>query len=204
MASIHRLQPPLPESSDLHDRALDNLRFIRETMERATSFTAVSGWGQVAIGMTALLAAYGAARQTTVDRWLVLWLGEAMLAFTIAVGAMARKAGVAQMALFSSPGRKFALSFSPPIVVGALLTVVLVRAGLMSALPGMWLLLFGTGIVTGGAFSVKIVPLMGLCFMVLGAGALFAPAHWGNWFMAAGFGGLNIVFGVLIARRHGG
>ena len=204
MASIHHLQPPLPESSDLHDRAVDNLRFIRETMERATSFTAVSGWGQVAIGITALLAAYGATRQPSVDRWLAIWLGEAMLAFTIAVGAMARKAGVAQMALFSPPGRKFALSFLPPMVVGALLTVVLFRAGLMSAIPGMWLLLFGTGIVTGGAFSVKVVPLMGLCFMVLGAGALFAPAGWGDWCMAAGFGGLNIVFGVLIARRHGG
>ncbi len=203
MASIAPLNPP-PEPPGLHDKAIDNLRFIRETMERATSFTAVSGWGQVVIGVTALLAAYVAAQQTNVDRWLAVWLGEATIAFMLAVGATARKARAAQMSLFSGPGRKFALSFSPPMIVGALLTVALFRASLISAMPGMWLLLFGTGIVTGGAFSVKIVPLMGLCFMVLGAVALFAPALWGDWFMAAGFGGLNIVFGVLIARRHGG
>jgi hypothetical protein len=90
------------------------------------------------------------------------------------------------------------------MIVGALLTVVLYQAGVISAIPGTWLLLYGTSVITGGAFSVKIVPVMGLCFMLVGAVALFCPVSWGNWFMAAGFGGLHIIFGIIIARRYGG
>ena len=138
------------------------------------------------------------------DAWLVLWVGEALLAFAIVIAATVRKARAAGMPLFSTPARKFVLSFSPPLIAGAVFTLVLYQAGASAILPGMWLLLFGTGIVTGGAFSVKIVPVMGLCFMVLGIIALLCPASWTPWFMAAGFGVLNIIFGVLIARRHGG
>jgi hypothetical protein len=192
-------QPPA-----LHDRAMDNLRYIRETMERASSFTAVPGWGQVAIGVTALAASYLAARQPTARGWLEIWLAEAIIALLIAGWSMDRKARALGAPLLSGPGRKVGFSLSPPMIVGALLTVVLFRSGLTGAIPGMWLLLYGTGVVTGGMFSVSIVPVMGVCFMVLGAGTLFAPASWGNWLMAAGFGGLHIVFGTIIARKYGG
>jgi hypothetical protein len=205
MASIHRLNSELPEEPPaLHARAMDNLRFIRETMERASSFTAVPGWGGVIMGVTALGAAVVAAQQSSMKSWLTTWLVEAFLAFLIGGWAMDRKARQAETPLLSGPGRKFALSFSPPMIVGVLLTAALYRAGLTSAIPGAWLLLYGTAVVTGGAFSVKVVPVMGLCFMALGAVALFSPVTWSNGLMAAGFGLLHIIFGVYIARRHGG
>jgi len=183
---------------------MDNLRFIRETMERAGSFTAVSGWGEIVIGSTALIAAFLASRQPSNAAWLSIWLAEAVLSLVISGGAMLRKARSAKAPLLLGPGRKFALSFSPPMLVGALLTVVLFRAGLMTAIPGMWLMLYGAGVVNGGAFSVRIVPVMGACFMALGCAAFFSPGDWGNYFMAAGFGGLHIIFGIVIARRYGG
>lgn len=194
----------LDEPPALHARAMDNLRFIRETMERASSFTAVSGWGEVAIGATAFVAAYVAMQQRSQVRWIKIWIAEALLSLAISVWAMHRKARAAGMPLLSGPGRKVAFSLSPSIFVGALLTIVLARAGLTAVIPGMWLLLYGTGVVTGGMFSVPAVPVMGLCFMLVGAVALFFPAAWANWFMMGGFGGLHVVFGIVIARRYGG
>jgi hypothetical protein len=188
----------------LHDRAIDDLSFIRQTMERAAPFTAVPGWGGVAMGATALVAS-AIAWGRPVDRiWVGIWLGAALLALLIGGWAMTRKASRAGTSVLSSSGRRFVLSYVPPLLVGVLLTLVLMRAAYVEALPGTWLLLYGTGVVTGGAYSVRVVPIMGLCFMALGAVALFAPAAWGNAFMAAGFGGFHLGFGLLIARRYGG
>jgi len=196
-----------PRSVDpvaLDDRARDNIRFIRETMERATSFTAVPGWGGIAMGITALGAAVIASRQTSSFAWLLTWICEAALAIAIAVWTTYTKAHEAGTALLSGPGRRFVYSFAPPLFVGLLLTLVLARAGSLDAVPGVWLLLYGTAVVTGGAFSIRIVPLMGLCFMVLGAVALFCPASWGNALLGGGFGGLHLIFGGVIARKYGG
>ncbi len=200
---------PAPRPADesavaLHDRAMENLRFIRETMERSGAFTAVPGRGGVLMGLTALGASVWAAHQPTPGRWLAVWLAEALLAVTIALATMVLKAHRAGSRLLSVTGRKFALSFLPPILAAVVLTVALARAGAFGALPGLWLLLFGAGIVAAGTYSVRIVPIMGVCFTVLGAAALFSPPAWGDWYLAAGFGGLEIGFGVWIARRHGG
>jgi hypothetical protein len=204
MGSIHLVVPQNDEPPALHERAMDNLKYIRDTMERASAFTGISGWGQVAIGITAFASSFISAQQKTFKAWLAVWVAEAVIALLITGWSMDRKARAARMPLLSGPGRKVAFSLSPPIFAGAIVTVVLYRSGLTNAIPGLWLLLYGTGVVTGGMFSVSAVPIMGLCFMALGAAALFSPLEFANWFMAAGFGGLHIVFGVLIARRYGG
>jgi len=204
MRSIHLVIPQKEEPPALHDRAMDNLQYIRETMERATAFTGISGWGQVAIGVTALASSFIAAQQKSFTNWLAVWCAEALVALLIAGWSIDRKARASKMPLLSGPGRKVAFSLSPPLFAGGLVTIVLYRAGLTNAIPGLWLLLYGTGVVTGGMFSVSAVPIMGLCFMALGAAAFLVPAGFADWFMAAGFGGLHIVFGVVIARRYGG
>jgi len=188
----------------INQRALENLKYIRETMERAGYFTAVPGWGGILIGVSALLSALISSRLPSKGLWFASWMGEAVLALAIGGWAMAQKAEAAKVTLLCGPGRKFALNLFPAMVAGAILTVVLYQQQLFGIMPGMWLLLYGVAIVTGGAFSVKVVPTMGLSFMALGVMALFSPTHWANWFMAAGFGGLHIGFGVVIARRYGG
>lgn len=199
------LRSPRPEDpTALHERAMDDLRFIRSTMERAGSFTAVPGLGGVAIGVTAVAAALLASRQPTVDRWLVTWLATAVVATLIGAGTLIPKARRAGLPLSKGPGRKFLLSFLPPVGAAVALTGALYAHEATALLPGLWLLSYGAAIVTAGTFSVNVVPIMGVGFMALGALALATPSGWGDAWMAVGFGGLHIGFGIVIARRHGG
>jgi hypothetical protein len=204
MATLHSIRSRPTAAPGIQEHAYESLRYIRETMERSGSFTAVPGWGGVAMGTTALAAAALAHRSPTPARWLEVWSGAAAVAVVIGIWAVVVKTRAARVPVLSGPAQKFVKSLAPPIVAGALLTVALYRANMMQALPGVWLTLYGAGVITGGAFSVRIVPVMGACLMGCGAAALFAPAAWGDAWMATGFGGLQIAFGIIIARRYGG
>lgn len=192
------------EPPEMQARAMDNLRFIRETMEAAATFTAVSGWGMTLTGLTALVATGIAASTNSLARWVFIWMCEAVLSVAISVYSMALKARAAGMPLWSEPARKIVFSFAPPMAVGALLTLVSFERGLIALLPGIWMLLYGVGVVAAGTFSVRIVPVMGIAFMAVGTVALFIPPSLTTACMAFGFGGLHLFFGILIARRHGG
>ncbi len=213
----HRQPAVAPDAS-----AASSLRFIRETMARTSTFTAVPGWGGVAMGASALAAAYLAHRQPTVSAWLTVWTAEALVGLTIGAWALTAKARRGGAPLLSGQGRKFLLGIVPALAVGVALTLAVythevgamgdayARAGdpeamaSRSLLPGLWLMLYGAGVVSAGMFSVRLVPMMGSLFLLTGALALLSPAAWGDAWMAVGFGGLHGVFGVLIARRYGG
>ncbi len=183
---------------------MDNLRFIRHTMSRAGSFTAVPGWGGVGMGVVGLVAAVVASVQAGPGAWLAVWASAAFVATAIGTAAMLRKSRRAGSSLNAAPGRKFVLALSPPLVAGSIISAALVQADLYGLLPPIWLLLYGASVVSAGVFSVRPVPVMGGCFMALGAVAAFAPEGWQNPLLAIGFGGLHVVFGLIIARRYGG
>lgn len=187
----------------LHERAADDLRYIRETMERATSFTAISGVGYVLMGLTALVAAWLASRQPTPAGWLGVWLVELVVAGVLAVGMTARKARRQGERMRSYAGRKLLLAFAPPMVVGGLLTAAAYLSGDYGLIPGIWLGLYGTGVMTGGAYSVRVIPLMGAAFVALAGVALLTSVS-GNLLLGAGLGGLHVVFGAVIWKRYGG
>lgn len=192
-------RPPIA----LHERAIDNLRYIRETMERATSFTAVSGLGYVLVGLTAAGAAVLAAAQPTPGRWLAVWVAELALAGVISVGMTARKARALGVPLRNHTGRKLLLAFSPPMVVGALLTAAAFLSADFELIPGIWLALYGAAVMTGGAYSVRAIPAMGAAFIAVGAVALLAPGT-GDLLLGLGMGGLHAAFGLVIWSRYGG
>lgn len=192
--------PPIP----LPLRAADDLRYIREAIERSAEFTSISGFGLVAVGLTALVAAAIAPRNVASDRWVMVWMGEALLAIALSVGTSVLKAQRLQLPLFGAVGRRFMLAFATPAAAGAVLSAALILARANTLLPGAWLLLYGAAVAGGGSFSVGSVPVMGAAFMALGAVAMFAPSAWANVLLGSGFGLLHIGFGAWIARRHGG
>lgn len=188
----------------IQDHAIDNLRYIRNTMERAASLTAVPGYGGMVMGATALAAAVIASQVSTNREWLAVWLTELVLAVAIGSLAMVFKARQTGASLWSESGRKFLLSFTPAVAVGALLTAPLYLHGQADLLGAVWLLCYGAAVIAGGSFSVKIVPAMGAAFLALGVVALVTPATLRDVPLAAGFGGLHLIFGYWIARKYGG
>lgn len=202
--AINKKEIETNEPPSLHGRAMDNLEFIRDTMARSTEFTAVPGYGGVLMGVTAIGASVVASYQPSFRFWLITWLVEAGLAFSIGILTMWQKSKTVKTPLTSAPARKFAVAFAPPLIAGVIVTALLYFNNLFEYLPTVWLTLYGTSVVTGGAYSVKAVPIMGWLFVALGAVSVFVPTVYGNWMMAAGFGVLHIVFGLIIARKYGG
>ncbi len=207
MAKIQALRKEMDEANapvNIGERAMDNLQFIRETMERSSVFTSVPGYGGALMGVTAIGAAFIAHNQPLTSDWLIVWLVEAILAFLIGLFALWQKAKNSGVSLVSVPSKKFAFAFAPPIIAGIVLTTLFYYRGFYPFLPCVWLTLYGTAVVTGGAYSVKIVPIVGWIFIAIGTVAAFAPASAGNLLMALGFGVLHIVFGLIVARKYGG
>ncbi len=184
--------------------AEESLQFIRRTMERSATFTAVPGLGGAAMGVIGLVAAGVAATQTSPERWLIVWLAAAIAAMAVGVTSMRRKAVTLGAPLNGAVGRRFAMSLAAPLVAGAALTWGAWMNGAQALLPAIWLLLYGTGALVGGLFTIAAVRVIGVSFMALGVAALVTPPAWGNLWLGLGFGGLQLAFGVHIARKHGG
>jgi hypothetical protein len=192
---------PLP----IHEHALENLRVIRETMERAGSFTSIPGWGGLVIGLTAAGAAVVAQGAVTAPRaWLRVWLIEAGIAAVIGAATMLLKWRRTATPFMSGAARRFFVSYFAPLIVGAALTFTLAHRGSYDPIPAVWLLLYGSAFVSSGAFSIRVIPAMGVCYMLLGGVAALVRLPVGNLVLGAGFGGLHIIFGFIIARRYGG
>ena len=188
----------------LNERAMESLEFIRTTMARSAPFTAVSGRGGIAMGVLALLAAALGRSTSSDEQWLMTWIGSAAVAVPVGFVLMRAKARRYELALWSAAGRRFAQGFVPAIAAGAVLTFALVRIDAIEVVPAAWLLLYGAGVLAGSSSSVPVLAWLGALFMVLGCASLVTPAAWRDLWLGAGFGVLQMVFGIYIARNHGG
>lgn len=200
--------PVRPSSNDdtvpVHLHALEQLRYIRTTLESSGTFTAVSGRGLIAMGLIALAASFAVALPGNAGRWLAIWLGAGLLSISVGGAFLLAKAHSDGIRLSRGVGRRFLFHLTPPLAAGAALTLALYHGGGQTLIPGTWLLLYGVAVVNAGAFSVRPVPAMGLCFMLLGLIALALPADHASIALGCGFGGFHLLFGMFISKFYGG
>jgi hypothetical protein len=195
----------MPEPSSLADRAEADLAFVRGVLARSHQFTAVPGLGGVMMGVTALGAAVLASMQPTREQWLTVWLVESMVAFTIGLVTLIRKARLSGTPLSGVPARRFALGVMPPVLVGALLSYAAIQANAWDLLAPIWLCCYGIGVLGAGAASaVPPVLALGTTFVVVGAVSVFTPAEWVNVWLGLAFGFAHVCIGAIVMRRHGG
>ncbi len=197
-------RPGVSSPVSLHSRAIADLRFIRDTMAGTAAYTAFSGLGLFIIGLGALLAGFLAEREAGVTSRLGIWVADAAVSIAIGCVTSILKARAADQPLFAGPIRKFSLSFAPAIVAGGVLTWVMLGTASQGLLPGIWLLLYGVGLVSASTLSIRVVSAAGVVFFFLGALALTALAPWSEFVLWAGFAALHIAMGTVIWRRHGG
>jgi hypothetical protein len=184
--------------------AAENLRFIRSTIEAARTFTTVPGKGCIAMGIAALAAAALELWPRFAAHWLPIWLAAAVVSCAVALYFMEVKARAQGLSLRSSVAWRFFLTLAPAFLAGGILTAALVDDIGRSAIAGIWLLMYGTGIAACGVFSIPVVLIAGFAFMGLGTVTLVAPESWATPMLAAGFGGIHLVLGAVIWRDHGG
>ncbi|MEM7166744.1 MAG: hypothetical protein AAF581_14855 [Planctomycetota bacterium] len=202
-AKIQPLHPPQPVAEPLQDHALDRLREIRETMALSTKFTSISGIGALGQGCLALLTSYWTWQQVGRD-WLLGWALCGGAALALGIGSTYVKARRTRQGLFGVAGRRFLKGLFPALLAGGFMSFVAYDRGYWDLLPGVWMLLYGIGVVAAGMHSARIVSMMGYSFLLLAVPTLMTPVEWSTLWMACGFGGLHVVFGIAIARRYGG
>jgi hypothetical protein len=184
--------------------AAENLRYIRNTIEAAQTFTTVPGKGCVAMGIAALVASILEGFPALTPHWLPLWLTAAVVSCAVALYFMEQKARIQGLSLRRAVATRFFLTLAPAFAAGGVLTVALTDTVGRETIAGIWLLLYGVGVAACGLFSIPVVLIAGFAFMGLGTVALAAPAAWAPWLLGAGFGGIHIILGGLIIKDHGG
>jgi hypothetical protein len=204
MLNSHRRREFTSPPTTAEPAPRDHPQVTGQTVLRRSTSTAVSGWGLCGAGATALIATIVALRQQTIDGWLAVWLAEALVAFTIALFSTQQKACRQGTDLFPAAGRRLLMGLLPALAAAGVLTAAIVWDGSTRLIPGVWLLLYGLGVGQAGAFSMRVVPAMGVVFVVLGAVALPMPWLWANVMLGAGFGLAHIGFGAFIASRYSG
>lgn len=202
-AQPHRRQNGLT-ATPIDSGARENLRYIRDTIEAAHTFTTVPGKGCIAMGITALVAVGLESIPSLAPAWLPIWVGAAIAACAFALLFMESKARAQGLSLQRAVARRFFMTLAPAFLSGAILTAALGEQVSRELISGMWLLLYGAGIAACGLFSIPVVGVAGIGFMALGTIALWLPVGSAPIVLALGFGGIHLALGVLVMRNHGG
>jgi hypothetical protein len=192
-----------PEVQRLDSHAAATLRYIRASMEGAVSL-AVPGSAGIALGVLAFITAAISSAPGLSDYWLGIWLGASLIGAGVGGTLVVRESSLRSLRLIGTPLRKFVLCLTPSLFAAVIMTAVLWSSGDLHAIPGTWLLLYGCALITASSATTRTIGVLGGCFALLGLIAFLLPDRLQILMLAAGFGGLHIVFGFVIGRANHG
>jgi hypothetical protein len=183
----------------IDSHAVATLRYIRTSMEAAASIV-VPGSAGIAMGSVGLLAMGASSAPSLHEHWLGIWLIAAVLAGGIGLALITRPASLRGLTLSGTPVRKFALCLFPSLFGGAVMTAVHWTNGNLHAIPGTWLLLYGCALIAASVAATRTIAMMGGSFVAVALLALVLPDNLQILMLGIGFGGLHLLFGLLIGR----
>jgi hypothetical protein len=187
----------------LDSHALATLRYIRASMEGAASFV-VPGSAGIALGFIGIVAAGLSLAPALHEHWFEIWLIASITAAAAGSVLLLRESSLRGLQLLGTPIRRFALCLLPSLTAGIVLTAVHWSSRNMHAIPGTWLLLYGCALISASTVTTRTIGLLGALFAALGLMAFILPDSLQMPMLGAGFGGLHIVFGIIIGRiGHG-
>ena len=162
----------------------------------------------IVMGIIGILAAILVSLPRWTPHWLAIWLLAAVIALLLGGALVARQIAQRGHTRYLGPARKFLLCLCPALLAGAVLTWVLLTAGMSGVIPGMWLLLYGCAVVSASTATVtgiaRLIGIMGALFVVLGSITFALPPMTHTLMLGLGFGVVHIIFGILIGRMtHG-
>ncbi|MBV9695804.1 MAG: hypothetical protein JO005_02640 [Gammaproteobacteria bacterium] len=192
------MRPGSPVTLD--SQATATLRYIRASMEAAATL-AVPGSAGIVMGTIGLAAAVATQTPALAPHWLAIWVLGALIAAAAGGYLLLRQSARQGFTLWGAPVRKLLLCLVPGIAAGALLTAALARAGTTALLPALWLLLYGSALISVSATTRQLIGVMGALFVLLAVPAYLLPAPAPALALAAGFGGLHLAFGVILRKR---
>jgi hypothetical protein len=184
----------------LDSHALGTLQYIRASID-AAGLLAVPGSAGIAMGAVGILAALLVSLKSLAAHWLEIWLLAGFVAIAFGTILMAHQVISRGTALYRGPLRRFLMCLCPPLLVGAVLTWQLWLHAAVGMIPGVWLLLYGCAVMAASTLTRRALAVMGALLAVLGVIALQAPANYQNAVLGVGFGGLHLLFGILIGGR---
>jgi hypothetical protein len=184
----------------LDTHALGTLQYIRASID-AAGLLAVPGSAGIAIGAVGVLAALLVSLKPLAAHWLEIWLIAGFVAIAFGTVLMAHQFVSRGTALYRGPLRRFLMCLCPPLLVGAVLTWQLWLHAQSAMIPGVWLLMYGCAVMAASTLTRRALAVMGALLAVLGVVALQAPVSSQNAMLGVGFGGLHLLFGILIGGR---
>jgi hypothetical protein len=200
-------------------RYLDDLKDIKDIMNRSSRFLSLSGLSGVFAGVFALGGAYLAygtvyksqdylgyrqADMSTETLTTLLLIALATVALAVGVGILltTREARKSNQKLWDAQTKRLMINLLIPLVTGGILCLMLLLTGYIGFVAPLTLIFYGLALVNASKYTLTEVRSLGLLEIGLGLLAVHFIGY-GLIFWAAGFGVLHIIYGIVMHIRYG-